>query len=137
MKIDGSCHCGAITYEAEVDPAGVYLCHCEDCQAISGAPFRWAVTVPESDFRLLSGKPKTYVKTTAESGVKNHQIFCPDCASPLYSVAPESGRGTINLRLGTARQRDALKPGKELWCRSAQSWVEPVAGAERRDKQIG
>jgi len=44
MKIDGSCHCGAIRYEAQIDPDKVVLCHCTDCQAMSGAPYR--VNVP-------------------------------------------------------------------------------------------
>ena len=26
MKIDGSCHCGFLTFQAEVDPAKVELC---------------------------------------------------------------------------------------------------------------
>jgi hypothetical protein len=86
MKVDGQCHCGAITFEAEVDPERVYVCHCTDCQSISGSPFRWATNVPKGDFRLLSGSPKTYVKQ-AESGDENHQVFCPDCASPIYSTS--------------------------------------------------
>jgi len=28
MKVDGQCHCGAIVYEAEVEPGTVGLCHC-------------------------------------------------------------------------------------------------------------
>ena len=28
MKVTGGCHCGHITYEAEVDPATVRVCHC-------------------------------------------------------------------------------------------------------------
>ncbi len=74
MKIDGSCHCGFIKYQAEVDPEGVYVCHCTDCQSISGGAFRWAVSVPETDFKLLAGTPKTYVKTS-ESGAPSHQLF--------------------------------------------------------------
>jgi len=27
MKIDGGCHCGYITYEAEADPEKVGICH--------------------------------------------------------------------------------------------------------------
>ncbi len=34
MKIDGGCRCGAITYEAEIDPDTVFTCHCTDCQAV-------------------------------------------------------------------------------------------------------
>ena len=82
MKIDGRCHCGFISYEAEVDPGEVYICNCADCQAISGTAFRWAVPVPEESFKLLTGKPKAYIKT-ADSGATSHQLFCPECASPL------------------------------------------------------
>src|SRR5687768_5530242 len=69
MKIDGSCHCGRIAYEAEVDPAKVSICHCSDCQTLTGTAFRVTIPVAEANFRLLSGEPKIYVKV-AESGNK-------------------------------------------------------------------
>jgi hypothetical protein len=40
MKIDGHCHCGEITFEAEVDPDALNICHCTDCQTLSGSAFR-------------------------------------------------------------------------------------------------
>ena len=55
MRIDGACHCGAITYEAEIDPAGVRLCHCTDCQTLSGSAFRVTVSATNGSFTLLSG----------------------------------------------------------------------------------
>jgi hypothetical protein len=67
MKIDGRCHCGIITFEAEVDPVTVAICHCTDCQTLSGTAFRTVVNTKEVAFRLLSGTPKVYVMT-AESG---------------------------------------------------------------------
>ncbi len=134
MKIDGSCHCGSITYEAEIDPKGVYVCHCTDCQAISGSPYRWAVTIPAEHYTLLTGTPKTYVKT-AESGITNHQVFCPDCASPLYSTSPDKSSKSFNVRLGTARQRAELRPRNELWCQSAQAWAAPFEDTQKLQKQ--
>jgi hypothetical protein len=138
MKIDGRCHCGFITYQAEVDPDQVYVCHCTDCQAISGTAFRWAVAVPEADFELLSGEPKAYAKT-ADSGARNHQHFCPNCASPIYSMTADASAGdgprVFNLRLGTARQRSQLPPKMEFWCGSAQSWAAVAGTAERLDRQ--
>ena len=68
MKVQGACHCGLISYEAEVDPERVGLCNCTDCQVLSGTAYRVSVTVPAAGFRLLSGKPRGYVKT-ADSGV--------------------------------------------------------------------
>ena len=134
MKIDGSCHCGFIKYEAEVTPEEVYICHCTDCQSISGSPFRWAVSVPEEHFKLLSGEPKTYVKK-ADSGVTSHQLFCPECASPLYSTAIGDGPKSYNLRLGTARQRAQLQPRLQVWCGSAQEWVAVQGNTEKLEKQ--
>ena len=122
MKIDGNCHCGNIKYEADIDPGKVYICHCTDCQSISGSPFRWAVSIPAEKFRLLSGEPKTY-KKRSDSGGTSHQLFCPDCASPVYSTTPSEGPQFYNLRLGTARQRAQLSPKAEVWCGSAQGWI--------------
>jgi len=35
MRIDGQCHCGLISYEAEIDPEKVMICHCTDCQTLT------------------------------------------------------------------------------------------------------
>jgi hypothetical protein len=40
MRIDGQCHCGAVTYQAEIDPEWVSICHCTDCQTLTGSPYR-------------------------------------------------------------------------------------------------
>jgi len=60
MKIDGRCHCGEITFEAEVDPEALRICHCTDCQTLSGSAFRANIPAPAEHFVLLSGTPKTY-----------------------------------------------------------------------------
>ena len=134
MRIDGSCHCGAISYEAEIDPEDVYACHCSDCQSISGGAFRWAVPVAEANFSLLSGTPKAYVKR-GDSGAENHQMFCGDCASPIYSKSIGDMSGTVRLRLGTARQRADLPPKSQYWCRSGQTWLSDLASLARTETQ--
>jgi len=37
MRVDGACHCGAIAFTAEADPARVSVCHCVDCQVLTGS----------------------------------------------------------------------------------------------------
>ena len=126
MKIDGGCHCGRITYEAEVDAAQVEVCHCTDCQTLSGSAFRTVVPALEGTFKLLTGTPKTYIKT-AENGSERAQVFCPECGTPIYS-APAGGESTfVGIRAGTARQRSRLRPRRQYWCRSAQDWVQDLS----------
>ena len=77
MKIDGACHCGFITFEAEVDPEKTTVCHCADCQTLSGSPYRASVPTTPDKFRLLSGEPTIYVKT-AESGIEARAGLLPE-----------------------------------------------------------
>jgi hypothetical protein len=61
MKVDGRCHCGFITFAAEIVPEKVWLCHCTDFRAPSGSAFRTVAPMREGAFTLLSGEVKNYV----------------------------------------------------------------------------
>jgi hypothetical protein len=125
MKVDGACHCGNITYEAEVDPEQVEICHCTDCQTLSGSAFRIVAAVAAQDFRLLIGLPRFYTKI-AESGAKRLQAFCPECGTSIYGTAAQGEPKIYSLRLGTARQRDKLPPKRQYWRRSALHWIDSI-----------
>jgi hypothetical protein len=133
MRIEGACHCGTITYEAEIDPDKVGICHCTDCQTLSGSAFSIFVPAPKEAFSLRSGQPKTYVKT-AESGAKRAQAFCPECGTRIYATAVSNPR-TFNIRVGTIRQRAALRPKAQIWCRSAFDWVMDLGSVKQIAKQ--
>ena len=49
MRVHGSCHCGAITYEADVDPALVGVCSCTDC----GAPVHSSADLDAPPLHML------------------------------------------------------------------------------------
>jgi hypothetical protein len=134
MKIDGACHCGYITYEAEIDPERIVLCHCTDCQTLSGTAFRTVAPSKEGSFRLLSGQLKEYVKT-GESGAERPQGFCPECGTPIYGTSVGDGPKIHGLRVGTIRRRDALAPATQVWTRSRQAWVPDYLTASSREKE--
>src|SRR5512134_3387030 len=123
MQIEGSCHCGRISFTAQVDPARVVVCHCSDCQVMSGSPFRAVVPAPIDTF-VLRGEPKRYIKT-AQSGNRRVQAFCPECGTPLFATAPENAT-TVMIRTGCVKQRAALVPKAQIWQRSALPWLDAV-----------
>jgi hypothetical protein len=134
MKIDGRCHCGYISFEAEADPEKTAICHCTDCQASTGSAFRTNIPVPGDAFKLLSAQPAIYVKT-ADSGNKRAQAFCPKCGSPIYSTSPGDGpKQAYMVRVGILRQRDQLVPKVQNWWRSALPWVTGLAGVPKNEK---
>jgi hypothetical protein len=132
MHVDGGCHCGYITYEAEIDPANVGLCHCTDCQQLTGSAFTTFVFTEA--FRLRSGQPKIYVKT-GSSGAKRAQAFCPECGSRIYASAAVPEPPRYNLRVGTIRQRRELRPRKQIWCGSALEWVMDLGSVQQYPKE--
>lgn len=132
MRVDGGYHCGKITYEADIDPDKAGLCHCTDCQTLTSSAFSLFVPVPKENFRLR-GEPRVYVKT-AESGNRRAQAFCPECGTRIYASA-EKDPLVFNLRLGTVRQRAALSPRAQLWCRSALPWVNGLSSVPQHAKQ--
>jgi len=135
MKIDGRCHCGAITFEAELDPEAVGICHCTDCQTLTSSAFRIVGFVPEADFRLLTGKPKDYIKT-AESGAKRNLTFCPDCGTAIYATTADNGEPKVyGVRMGAVVQRDQFPPKRQVWHRSATPWLADLAAVPAQEKQ--
>ncbi len=133
MKIDGGCHCGEITFEAELDPEKVGICHCTDCQTLSGSAFRTIAFVSGKSLKI-TGEPKIYVKT-GESGNKRAQAFCPECGSPIYACAVGDAPDIYNIRLGAVRQRAKLRPKFQLWCRSALDWLPQMDSMRKKEKQ--
>ncbi|HEY1416001.1 MAG TPA: GFA family protein [Caulobacteraceae bacterium] len=128
MRIDGACHCGRVSYQAEVDPERVIICHCTDCQTISGSPYR--VNVPVLIDRIrLKGEAKTYRKR-GDSGEEVATAFCPDCGSALFSSKGETP-AFLFLRLGAIRQRAELPPKAQGFCRSALPWAMDIADVRR------
>ena len=133
MRIDGGCHCGNITYSAEIDPETVGICHCTDCQTLSGTAFRVSVSAVKEAFHLNGGEPKIYVKT-AESGAKRAQAFCPECGTPIYATAASDPQ-VFNIRVGTVRQRAELRSKAQGWCRSARDWVNDLQSIRQFARQ--
>ncbi|PYE47081.1 hypothetical protein DFI02_1011234 [Rhizobium sp. PP-F2F-G20b] len=125
MKIDGACHCGEIAFEAEIDPDAVSVCHCTDCQQLTGTAYRVTVAVPRDRFALTKGSPKTYVKTV-DNGHRRLQMFCPDCGSPIFTTGEGDEAGEIGIRWGNIRQRGDLAPKRQIWCASAMPWLDTV-----------
>ena len=129
MQVDGQCHCGAIAFTARIDPDRVRICHCTDCQQLSGTAFRVVAPCAETDFELLRGTPRIYVKV-ADSGNRRQQAFCGDCGSPLYATSDEpAGARKLGLRVGVLAQRASLVPKRQYFFRSVLPWL-PALHAE-------
>jgi hypothetical protein len=97
MKVTGGCHCGQITYEAEVDPATVRVCHCTDCQRLSGAVFRTNISSLPGTFVLKSGT-RRFTSRPPKAETSEHTPFVPNA---VHQFMPPC-RGQTLRRSGCA-----------------------------------
>jgi hypothetical protein len=58
-----------LTFEAEVDTTEFGICHCSECQTLTGSAFNTALPVSAAKFVLLTGQSKTYVLRRAAGKV--------------------------------------------------------------------
>ncbi len=123
MNITGQCHCGQISFTALIDHNKIIACHCTDCQAFSGAPFR-AVAPTAVENVKITGTPKFYIKT-ADSGNPRAQAFCGNCGTQLYATEPDTPK-VIGFRLGCVNERAQLKPTIQIFGNSAMPWLKDL-----------
>lgn len=127
MKMTGGCHCGAIEYEAEIDPKDVIVCHCTDCQTLSGSAYRTVAFTSPDGLTVTKGAPTVYIKL-ADSGRERQQSFCGTCGSPIYSAPVGDGPKTYGIRAGTLHQRRELTPSGQYFCASRLDWLPEMDG---------
>lgn len=94
----GSCHCGAIRYEADIDlAAGTGKCNCTFCTKTRS----WKAFVKPSAFRLLAGSQQA-------KGYHKHpdatlKYFCVDCGVRTHELgsADYMGGDFVGIFLAT------------------------------------
>lgn len=100
----GSCHCGKVTFEADLDlAAGTSKCNCSICTKTRN----WSVIVKPESFRLLTGR-EDLADYQFIAGSTNHHPFCKHCGVRThgYGHVPEIGGDYVAVKL--AALDDAL-----------------------------
>ena len=133
-QIVGGCLCGKVRYSANAEPAFVGVCHCTDCQKVTGSAFSVIVAVPKPVLKI-EGKLATYSKA-GDTGKTVERRFCPECGSSVIDEA-SALPDVVMLSTGTLDDASWVKPSMEIFCDSAQSWVHLQGDMQRFPKMPG
>lgn len=94
MKYTGSCHCGAIKFEAEGELKGAVDCNCSICSR--KATLLWFV--PKTHFHLLTPEDKLTTYTFNKHIIKHR--FCSVCGvQPFGEAVDPKGVPTVAVNI--------------------------------------
>lgn len=86
----GSCHCGALRFEADLDlTQSTYRCNCSICRRTRF----WPAVATEGGFRIISGEGEL-TKYTFNSH-KNHHYFCKHCGVRSFGIGNDTPMGKM------------------------------------------
>jgi hypothetical protein len=131
-NMTGGCLCGRVRYTVNGDPIRSGVCHCRDCQRYTGSAFEPLMVFPAASVSL-QGELKSFYHTGG-SGQIVHRRFCPNCGSGLVNEADISP-GRISVLVGTLDDPAVFVPTFEVFCHTAQLWVDD--GSERQRFPFG
>jgi hypothetical protein len=101
----GSCHCGAVRFAADIDLAqGTFRCNCSICFKSRA----WLAAVAAGDFRLLSGEGSLADYRFGRKAIRHR--FCTTCGVRPFSQGSDAkGNKSYAVRVNCL---DAVDPGE-------------------------
>jgi hypothetical protein len=106
---DVRCSCGAVEMQLNGEPMVQYVCHCDDCQAVHGNPYRIALYAA-SAVVVVRGETGVFTLRTTP------RTKCGRCATYLFAEVPGFPYRGVN---GDLLPRGRFNPEFHVQCRYA------------------
>lgn len=115
--LQGSCLCGAVTYQISGPFNMMVHCHCSMCRKHHGAAFATFVGAPLMSFKWLSGEDQVACYASSENGRRG---FCRHCGSVTPTLVKEMDLALVPA--GNLEGDPGVRPQSHVFVASKASW---------------
>lgn len=112
----GSCLCGAVTFEVTGYFSGFFLCHCSRCRKVTGSAHGANLFSKDATLAWLSGEDS--VRAFNLPGTRFVKTFCATCSAAL----PTKGDGWMLVPAGSLDCDVGMKPAAHVFTASRADW---------------
>jgi hypothetical protein len=116
-KLDGSCLCGAVKFEA-TSPSSCFHCHCSICRRAYGAAFGTLAGFESKNLQITSS-PDNLTRYRTESDAA--RSFCKKCGSTLFYESPHA-EGEVYVTLANLGEEHDLQPECHYFVDHGAKW---------------
>jgi hypothetical protein len=120
MTHGAGCLCGQVRIAIDAEPLAARMCWCRLCQYLGGGTATVNVCFP-SEAVTVAGEVRWH-ESVADSGNRMRRGFCPECGTPLFSLA-ESRPHLTFIRAGALDDPNLIGPEAVIWTSVAPRWA--------------
>ena len=139
MKLEGSCHCGAVTFTVNSrTPYPYNHCYCSKCRKTGGAGFGINI-MGDADTLEVKGEDNISVYRSANNHKGAYEAdglgysrrhFCKICGSPLYTFNPQYDQWVYPFASAIDTPLPAAPARNHLMLAYKAPWVPVPDGAD-------
>jgi len=119
-SVNGSCLCGAVTFEVEPPFKRMVHCHCSRCRKGTGTGHATNIYVHPPQLKWLSGED-AITKFDLPAARSFSKWFCSKCGSPLPRIT-RSGKNIV-VPAGSLDTFPSIKPTDHIFWGSRAPWA--------------
>ena len=125
--LTGGCLCGAVRYQVTNQFSRFFLCHCQQCQQLTGSAFAANIFTSPENIKWLTGHDKiSYYEHPSREFSK---AFCSTCGCALPFVN-QSGKSLI-IPAGSLFDKVEKIPEANIFVNEQTHWLNAGLAANR------
>jgi hypothetical protein len=119
-RISGECLCGTVKFSVNEDFDNFYLCHCKQCQQITGSAFAANILTSLDNITWICGT--TRITTFRHPDRDFSKAFCDKCGSGL--PYPNKTNTALVIPAGCLKGPIKIKPEARVFAEESPNWLE-------------
>lgn len=127
--LKGRCLCGAVKFEVKESFKAFYLCHCKQCQQLTGSAFASNIFTDPGNIVWLKGKEQVSVYEHPTRGFS--KAFCKCCGSAVPFIN-KSGKSLV-IPAGSLTDNPRIIPEASIFNSEKPCWLNEGLEAKTFD----